>query len=66
MGRKVIFQRLKTWVLLIFVLFLAFQLIEPAEADELPVPRLHNSLIISLEHSVLDSAEVDYIKKNFP
>jgi len=65
MGRKVIFQRSKTWVFLIFVFFLAFQLIEPAAADELPVPRLHNSLVISLEHSVLDSAEVDYIKKNF-
>ncbi len=33
--------------------------------EELPIPTYNNSLIISIEHSVLDTAEVDYILNNF-
>jgi len=71
----VIFRKSKKLDLLNFVFFIAYlfffvhlfalQLLKSAPADELPVPCLRNSLIVSLEHSVLDSAEVDYIKKNF-
>ena len=34
-------------------------------AEELPVPTLDNAFIISIEHSVTDSAEVAYIKNHF-
>jgi hypothetical protein len=37
-----------------------------AAAEELPVPTLKNSLIVSIEHMVTDAAEVEYIKNNFP
>jgi hypothetical protein len=37
-----------------------------AAAEELPVPTLQNSLIISIEQIVTDAAEVEYIKNNFP
>jgi len=37
-----------------------------ARAEELPVPTLNNVVIISIEHSVTDAAEVAYIKNNFP
>jgi len=37
-----------------------------AQAEELPVPTLINSVIVSIEHSVTDAAEVAYIKNNFP
>ncbi|MBD3414303.1 MAG: hypothetical protein GF421_07735 [Candidatus Aminicenantes bacterium] len=33
--------------------------------DELPLPAYDNSVIISIEHRVTDSTEVDYIKNNF-
>ncbi|MDW7760059.1 MAG: hypothetical protein SCM96_05405 [Acidobacteriota bacterium] len=33
---------------------------------ELPVPSFANALIVSMEHSLADTAEVEYIKKNFP
>ncbi len=33
--------------------------------EELPIPTYDNSLIISIEHDVSDSAEVDYILNNF-
>lgn len=33
-------------------------------AEELPIPTYNNSVIISLEHSVTDAAEVDYILNN--
>ena len=35
-------------------------------AQELPRPTFQNSMIVSFEHSVLDGAEVDYIKSHFP
>ena len=38
---------------------------KPALTRELPIPHLRNSLIVSIEHSVLDSVEVGYIKKHF-
>ena len=34
-------------------------------AEELPLPAYSNSIIITIEHDVRDSAEVDYIKANF-
>jgi hypothetical protein len=37
-----------------------------AQTQELPKPTYANSIIISLEHSPADAAEVDYIKANFP
>ena len=45
-------------------LILAF--IVPAVSQELPKPTYANSVVISIEHGVWDSAEVDYIKANFP
>ncbi len=33
--------------------------------EELPIPTYNNSLIISIEHNVSDSTEVDYIINNF-
>ena len=46
---------------------LAFALVAASwlHSQELPVPSSKNATIISLEHSPLDSAEVDYIKTNF-
>jgi len=38
----------------------------PALAEELPRPSYHNALIVSFEHNVTDSAEVELIKKSFP
>jgi len=38
----------------------------PLSAQELPRPTLDNSVLVSIEHYVTDSAEVDYIKNNFP
>ncbi len=35
-------------------------------AQELPRPSYQNAVIISIEHAVEDSAEVDYIKSHFP
>ena len=36
-----------------------------AAGQELPKPTFANSFIVSIEHPVYDSAEVDYIKNNF-
>jgi hypothetical protein len=44
--------------------FIIFRL--PAFTQELPRPTLGNSVIVSIEHGVTDSAEVDYIKSNLP
>lgn len=38
----------------------------PLSAQELPRPTLENSVLVSIEHHVTDSAEVDYIKNNLP
>ncbi len=35
-------------------------------AEELPVPTYDNALIVSIEHSITDLEEVDYIKNYFP
>jgi len=35
-------------------------------AEELPIPTYDNALIVSIEHSITDLAEVEYIKNNFP
>ena len=37
----------------------------PGPAQELPVPTYSNSIVISIEHNVLNDAEVDYIKSHF-
>lgn len=37
----------------------------PTYPEELPIPTYNNSLIISIEHNVSDSAEVDHILNNF-
>ncbi|MCJ7580634.1 MAG: choice-of-anchor D domain-containing protein [Candidatus Aminicenantes bacterium] len=54
----------KTQHLVTIIVILCF-LFSPLNAEELPIPTFNNTVIISLEHSVLDSAEVDYIKNNF-
>ena len=49
--------------------FLAVALLTGAVAavsEELPVPSFKNAMIISIEHSPRDAAEVEYIKKNIP
>jgi hypothetical protein len=43
-----------------FILCLASAL-----AQELPKPGVNNALVVSIEHGVQDSTEVDYIKNNF-
>ena len=47
--------------------FISLLLLATADAagQELPKPTLANSVLVSIEHSVQDSAEVDYIKANF-
>ena len=45
-------------------MFLLFLLISLSFADELPIPTYANSVIISIEHSPADFAEVDYIKSH--
>ncbi|MDW7760061.1 MAG: hypothetical protein SCM96_05415 [Acidobacteriota bacterium] len=40
--------------------------LSPAAAEELPVPTNQNSVIISIEHPVTDTAEIAYIKNNIP
>jgi len=55
---------MKTNVLTLFLIGI-FILVYPLCPEELPVPTYSNSLIISIEHNVLDSAEVDYIKSQF-
>jgi hypothetical protein len=37
----------------------------PLSSQELPIPRYENVVIISIEHSPQDTAEVDYIKNTF-
>jgi hypothetical protein len=37
-----------------------------AFSQELPRPTLDNSVLVSIEHPVTDSTEVDYIKNDFP
>jgi hypothetical protein len=49
-------------ILFLVIMLLAFSL---SWADELPVPSLHNAVIISIEHPVTDYPEVEYIKNNF-
>ena len=51
---------------LLFALGLSFLLPGATAAEELPVPTLKNSLIVSIEHIVTDAAEIEYIKSNFP
>jgi hypothetical protein len=46
-------------------LILLFFIFVSLSAEELPVPTYSNSIIVSIEHSILDSDEVDYIKSNF-
>ena len=61
-------SRTRTIPLLLSLLFplLAGFSSAPLSAQELPRPTLDNSLVVSIEHSPADSAEVDYIKANFP
>jgi len=47
------------------ILFGLFSLSSISTSEELPVPTYNNAVIISIEHFVGDSAEVDYIKNNF-
>lgn len=35
------------------------------QSEELPIPTYQNSLIISIEHGLFDSVELEYIKNNF-
>lgn len=59
-------MRLKTTYAILFALFVIS--VSPTfaeEKEELPIPTYANSVIISIEHSPTDSAEVDYIKNNF-
>ena len=51
--------------LLFSIIFFLFCSLGPTFADELPLPSYLNSVVISIEHNVLDSDEVDYIKNNF-
>lgn len=48
----------------IFLVSLSFLFIN-LPAEELPIPKYGNSVIISIEHNILDSDEIDYIKNNF-
>lgn len=50
-----------------FILLIGILLIftTATSAEELPVPSYDNAVIISIEHSIFDSAEVDYIKSHF-
>jgi len=45
---------------------MAFTIFRPAVAQELPKPTYANSVVVSIEHGVQDSPEVDYIKTNIP
>lgn len=55
-------MRLKSFLLIILALSL---LSNSSNTEELPIPTYQNSLIISIEHSLFDSSELDYIKNNF-
>ena len=46
-------------------LFLVLGFVTAGAAEELPVPTYYNAVIVSIEHPVTDSAEVDYILGNF-
>jgi hypothetical protein len=59
----------KKWskLMWLFLIFLIFSLKTPLSSqEELPLPNYNNAVIVSIEHSPLDSAEVDYIKNRFP
>ena len=58
-------KQLASIVALILAVVLATGL-SPAAAEELPVPTHQNSVIISIEHAVTDTAEIDYIKNKIP
>jgi len=53
----------RTYVIIGLGLF--FFLLISSFSEELPIPTYMNSLIISIEHDVRDSSEVEYIKNNF-
>lgn len=56
--------KMKTNYFVTIFVILCF-LFSPLTAEELPIPTYSNSIIISIEHNILDSSEVDYIKNNF-
>ncbi|MCX7973835.1 MAG: hypothetical protein N3B16_04970 [Candidatus Aminicenantes bacterium] len=52
-------------IIIFILLALAFSGLSLKAQEELPIPNYHNAVIVSIEHSPLDSAEVDYIKNRF-
>jgi len=58
-------MKVRTIILAFGILFLLRTSVQ-AEAQELPKPTYANSVVISIEHGVLDAAEVDYIKSTMP
>jgi len=67
MGNRIKRKQKAAAVLLAFAacLLLAFGPAAAGTAEELPVPTYQNAVIVSIEHPVTDSAEVDYILGNF-
>jgi len=55
---------MKKKIICFFIIIFTAIIAQP-QSEELPIPTYNNSVIISLEHSPTDYAEVDYIKNNF-
>ena len=47
-----------------FISVFLLSFLVPSFSDELPIPTYMNSLIVSIEHNICDTSEVDYIKNN--
>ena len=61
-------KKVFSWIYLKIVILLFIFIINSLSGqvqEELPIPNYNNAVIISIEHSPLDSAEVDYIKNRF-
>lgn len=65
--RMTVIIKIKTIFLYLIslTLILAFPQAKLSAQEELPIPNYDNAIIISIEHSPLDQAEVDYIKNRF-